>query len=248
MSVLLGRRKTTSLFDINVIFGGQVGQINLKAPVLAIVNHTRFSLSNSPLNWANPHNLVPFLELTLYAGDGIPDLTSIPCRRLFATHLPYAALAESIKQGKSRIVYITRNPLDVIVSFWHFNISIPGLADWPLEECFEMFCRGEELFGPFRDHALGYWKESLEKAHRVLFLRYEDMKEDPILQIKRIAEFRALPFSDEEETAGVIEEIAKFCSLSNLKDLKGNKIGKFQGFQIEYKFLFRKGEVGDHVN
>ncbi|XP_021299964.1 cytosolic sulfotransferase 17-like, partial [Herrania umbratica] len=105
----------------------------LKALVFTIVNRTRFSLSDSPLHLGNPHKLVPPLDLRLYGQDQIPDLTSIPSPRLFGTHLAYAALAESIKQAKSRIV--------------------------------------------------------------LMFLRYEQLKENPILQIKRIVEFIGFPFS-----------------------------------------------------
>ncbi|XVF24520.1 hypothetical protein REPUB_Repub13aG0135200 [Reevesia pubescens] len=239
--------------DIIIASKPKAGTTWLKALVFSIVNRNRYTLSNTPLNSANPHDLVPFFELTLYVEkDRLPDLTSIPSPRLFSTHLPYSAIPESIKQAKTRILYLTRNPLDVIVSYWHFVRSVEEYADWPLEECLEMFSRGEDSFGPFWDHVSGYWKLSLEQPNKILFLRYEDLKKHPILNIKRIAEFVGFPFSVEEETAGVIEEMAKLCSLSNLKDLeqKMNKIeGKFRGiFPFEYRNFFRKGEVGDNFN
>ncbi|KAB2031367.1 hypothetical protein ES319_D05G300300v1 [Gossypium barbadense] len=49
-----------------------------------------------------------------------PDLFKIPSPRLFSTHLPYSMLADSIKRSNCRIVYITRNPFDIIVSLRHF--------------------------------------------------------------------------------------------------------------------------------
>ncbi|KAI8028234.1 Cytosolic sulfotransferase 14 [Camellia lanceoleosa] len=101
-------------------------------------------------------------------------------------------------------------------------------------------------FGPFWDHALGYWKESLERPHKVLFLMYEDLKEDITLQIKRLAEFMGVPFSLEEERKGVIEEISKLCSFNNLRELEVNKSGSL--LQFENKTFFRRGEVGDWVN
>ncbi|XWS65394.1 hypothetical protein CRYUN_Cryun05aG0108900 [Craigia yunnanensis] len=232
--------------DIILASKPKAGTTWLKALLFTIVNLTRYTLSNTPLNSVNPHCLVPFFELTLYAEDRVPDLTSIPSPRLFATHLTYSALPESIKRANTRVVYVTSNPLDVIVSLWHF--LKPKYSDWPLEECFEMFCRGEDAFGPFWDLVSGYWKESVEKPNKILFLRYEDLKEDPIQNLKKTAEFIGLPFSVEEERVGVVDEIAKFCSLSNLKDLEANKTGKFPGTQIENKTHFRKGEVGDNVN
>ncbi|KAK6233601.1 hypothetical protein QUC31_006007 [Theobroma cacao] len=236
--------------DIIVASMAKAGTTWLKALVFAVVNRTRYTLlSESPLNTATPHQLVQYFEMTLFNEDhGIPDLATIPSPRLFSTHLPYSVLAQSIKQSNARIVYVTRNPLDVIVSFWHFLRSKPEHANWPFEECFESCCRGEEYCGPFWDHVLGYWKEGLEKPNKILFLRYEDMKRDPTLQIKRIAEFLGLPFSMEEERDGVIKEIARFCSFSNLKNLEVNKTGRLLPFTPDNKHLFGKGEVSDHIN
>ncbi len=56
-----------------------------------------------------------------------------------------------------------------------------------LDEAFEMYCKGIIGFGPFWEHMLGYWKESIEKPHKVLFLKYEDMKEDITSQLKILA-------------------------------------------------------------
>ncbi|WRX11829.1 Sulfotransferase domain - like 7 [Theobroma cacao] len=62
------------------------------------------------------------------------------------------------------------------------------------------------------------------------------------------AKFIGFPFSVEEERIGAIEEIAKFCSLSNMKDLMGNKIEMLKRVHIQSKQFLRKGEVGDHIN
>ncbi|PKI31030.1 hypothetical protein CRG98_048579, partial [Punica granatum] len=53
-----------------------------------------------------------------------------------------------------------------------------------------------------------------------------------------------VPFSEEEERNGVVEEIVKMCSLGSSRELEVNKTGRsFAG--IENKSYFRKGEVGD---
>ena len=116
-----------------------------------------------------------------------------------------------------------------------------------MEECVETFCQGQSSFGPFWDHVLGYWKESLERPEKVLFLKYEDMKEDTVSQVKRIAEFVGFPFSEEEESEGVCEQILELCSFRNLKELGVNKHGQFIP-NFENKLFFKKGEVGDWAN
>ena len=221
----------------------------LKALLFSIVNRTRYTPSNTPLLTSNPHQLLPFFEFTLYADAKAPDLTAATPPRMFSTHIPYASLPESIKSSECRIIYICRNPLDVIVSFWHFATrDHPERGSlWTMESYIDKFCEGEQGFGPFWDHVLGYWKESLKNPEKLLFLKYEDMKEDTLVQVKRIAEFIGFPFSKEEEGKGAIVEILNLCSLRNLSDLEVNKSGKFMP-NFDNKSYFRKGEVGDWIN
>ncbi|MBA0624314.1 hypothetical protein Godav_009698 [Gossypium davidsonii] len=235
--------------DIIVASKPKAGTTWLKALVFTIVNRHSYTLSNTPLNFTNPHQLISHFEIKFYKENPNPDLSKIPSPRLFSTHLPYPMLADSIKRSNCRIVYITRNPFDIVVSLWHFIRGVHNLPDWPLEDCFEMFCRGEESYGPFWDHALGYWNMSVEKPSNILFMRYEELKEDPVAQTKRLAEFLGFPFSMEEEKTGVVNQIIDFCSFNNLKDLEINKTGKMPRSIIpSNKLFFRSGKVGDYVN
>ncbi|XWS43054.1 hypothetical protein CRYUN_Cryun16bG0068300 [Craigia yunnanensis] len=223
----------------------------IKALVFSIMNRQRFAISDShPLLTSNPHDLVPFLEYKLYANNQIPDLSDFCNPRLFATHVPFASLQESIKNNSDcRIVYLCRNPFDTFISSWHYinKVRPDSLPPLPLEEAFSMYCKGVVGFGPFWEHMLGYWKQSLERPKNVLFLKYEDMKRDIISHLTVLANFLGLPFSVEEDNEGVIEEIAKLCSFDKMKDLETNKSGKaIKNF--ENKHLFRKADVGDWVN
>ncbi|KAE8730897.1 putative nascent polypeptide associated complex alpha subunit [Hibiscus syriacus] len=71
-----------------------------------------------------------------------------------------------------------------------------------LEEVLELFCKGECLYGPYWEHALGYWKASQEHPDKILFFKYEEMMEDTVSYVKRLAEFIWRPFSSEEEERG----------------------------------------------
>ncbi|KAL2898205.1 Cytosolic sulfotransferase 14 [Bienertia sinuspersici] len=116
-----------------------------------------------------------------------------------------------------------------------------------MEEYFNKFCEGRSLYGPFFDHLMSYWKESLERPKKVLFLKYEDLKEDGVLQMKKVAEFVGFPFSIEEEKQGVVEDLIKLCSIESLKEMEVNKKGKCDP-DFENKCFFRKGVVGDAAN
>ena len=110
------------------------------------------------------------------------------------------------------------------------------------------FCREEFTCGPFTDHVVGYWRESLERPEKVLFLRYEDMKADTVTQVKGLAEFLGFPFTKEEESRGVIEELLRLCSFDSLQSLEVNQPGNYSMPGLENSLFFRKGQVGDWTN
>jgi len=241
--------------DVIVATVPKSGTTWLKALVFAIVNRGRFDVQSRdhPLFSFNPHDLVPFLEYKVYAdlNGQLPNLHSLPSPRLFATHVPYQSLPESMidNSSKCKIVYICRNPFDTFVSIWHFikKIRPLNLGPMSMEEAFDMYCKGQVGYGPYWDHMLRYWEESLRAPQKVMFLKYEDLKEDVHVQVRKLAQFLGYPFSPEEEKDGAVEDITKLCSFQNLKDLEVNKEGN-SILYFENKGLFRKGEVGDWVN
>ncbi|XP_057801853.1 cytosolic sulfotransferase 12-like [Salvia miltiorrhiza] len=202
-----------------------------------------------PLLSTNPHNLVPFLEIGLYGGNKALDIASFPSPRLLATHVPYSSLPKSIRSSgsKCKILYVARNPKDAFVSMWHFLAKARKL-DLTMAEAFELFCEGLSVYGPFWDHVLEYWKQSLENPERVLFLKYEDMKARPAVEVRRVAEFLGCPFSAEEEEAGEVDRILELCSFEGLRGLEVNKKGKVTVTGVDNSAFFRRGEVGDWKN
>ncbi|XP_059448399.1 cytosolic sulfotransferase 5-like [Corylus avellana] len=241
--------------DILLATNPKAGTTWLKAISFALVNRLRYpDTQRHPLLTVNPHILVPTLEIDLYNKREVPDLTtnSFTSRRLFSTHLPYSMLPISAKNSTNcKIVYLCRNPKDTLVSFWHFCNRLRPMSTstgaLSLEDAFDMFCRGSSGFGPYWDHVLGYWKESIEKPEKVLFLKYEEMKEQPIANMRRLADFLGWPFSPEEEAKGVVNDISKLCSFNNMRNLEVNKSGKGSLGQ-ENNIYFRRGQVGDWMN
>ncbi|KAH7516137.1 cytosolic sulfotransferase 12 [Ziziphus jujuba] len=238
--------------DILLVTNPKSGTTWLKAITFSLLNRSRYPdfAHQHPLLTNNPHVLVPFLELDLYIHKNqLPNLSSFASPRLFSTHLPYISLPKSVKLSTCKVVYLCRNPKDTFVSLWHFTNRLRSISKSsnPIEESFRKFCRGVSLYGPFWDHVLGYWKESLERSERVLFLKFEEMKENPILEIRRLAEFIGCPFSPEEEENGVVEDIMRLCSFETLSNLEVNKNGKISSGE-ENKAFFRRGEVGDWMN
>lgn len=243
--------------DIVVASMPKSGTTWLKGLAYAIVNRQHFTSlenNNHPLLLFNPHELVPLFEVNLYGGKDILlpqiDVSNMIEPRLFGTHIPFLSLPKSVKESSCKIIYICRNPFDTFVSYWNYINKVrskKSLTELTLEESFERYCKGICLFGPFWDNMLGYLKESIERPHKVLFLKYEDLKEDVNFHIKRIAEFVGFPFTQEEENNGVVENIINLCSFESMKESKGNQSETVSTI-YEKKFFFRKGEIGDWVN
>jgi len=172
----------------------------LKALAFATLNRATHSPSDGqhPLNHRNPHDCVGFLEFMIIQQQQQHDdasarglyeaLPSSP--RLFATHLPYSQLPHAITEegSRCRIVYVCRDPKDVLISYWNFYKKVAATAAataggdgdgqdsagvTKFEEAFELFCEGRFPGGPHWLHALEYWHANQRRPDQVLFLRYK---------------------------------------------------------------------------
>ncbi|KAI6679881.1 hypothetical protein NL676_033762 [Syzygium grande] len=239
--------------DILLVTSPKCGTTWLKAILFALLNRAKYSDSDSqrrhPLLTQNSHDLVPFLELNLYLKQENPDLSALASPRLLATHMPYSLLPQSVRDSNCKLVYLCRNAKDTFVSMWHFTNKLKPeeKGQMQIQECLDKFCRGLSAYGPYWDHVLGYHKASLERPEKVLFMMYEEMKEDPHAHVRRLADFLGCPFSEEELREGTAEGILRMCSFDSLSALKVNKCGKLSSGE-DNKWFFRKGEVGDWVN
>ncbi|KAF3322070.1 flavonol 4'-sulfotransferase-like protein [Carex littledalei] len=125
--------------DVIVASFVKSGTTWLKALTFTIMHRNKYDFLSHPLLKLNPHDCVPFTEYH-YATRDEQYLETLPSPRILGTHLPYSILPESIKTSKCPIIYICREPKDVLVSFWHmitrherFNNS------FPFTQAFELF-------------------------------------------------------------------------------------------------------------
>ncbi|TYI40386.1 hypothetical protein ES332_A02G158700v1 [Gossypium tomentosum] len=239
--------------DIIVATSPKCGTTWLRALVFSIINRNSFDFSDHPLRKANPRDLVQFLEANIRGDGSTASIDGLPSPRLLSTHLPYSLFPECMTDDTSayRFVYICRDPKDVLVSKWHFanKLRPKGVPPLSLEEVFDLFCKGVSHYGPFWDHVLGYWKASLESPKKVLCLKYEDVKKEPLGCLRKVANFLGVPFTPEEENKEIVEEIVKLCSFENMSNQDVNKSDtRSLENPISNSDFFRKGEVGDWVN
>ncbi|XP_068161227.1 sulfotransferase 1C2 [Antennarius striatus] len=188
----------------------------------------------------------PFLEINSPPPipSGLDLLKNMNPPRLIKTHLPFHLVPPGFLEKNCKIIYVARNAKDNLVSYFYFdNMNLCQPEPGPWEGYIHKFMRGELSWGSWYDHVKGYW---LEKEKRnILYLFYEDLKENPRHEVERIMRFLDLSVSDE-----VIDKIVENTTFKNMKD---NPMTNYSCippsvFDQSISPFMRKGEVGDWKN
>ncbi|XP_069508153.1 sulfotransferase 1B1-like [Ambystoma mexicanum] len=175
---------------------------------------------------------------------GTEMLQRTPSPRVVKTHLPVALLPKSFWEKKSKVVYVARNAKDLAVSYYHFdrmNKLHPEPGTWA--EYLEKFMAGNVGFGSWYDHVNDWWKK--KEDHPVLFIFYEDMKEDPKREIRKVVQFLEKDLGED-----VLEKIVTQTSFDVMKDnpLTNYTTDNAPFFQTTISAFMRKGIAGDWKN
>ncbi|KAB7498430.1 Sulfotransferase 1 family member D1, partial [Armadillidium nasatum] len=169
-----------------------------------------------------------------------------PDPRLLKNHLPYTFLPEDMLK-KAKTVCLARDPRDIAVSGYHYH-KLQKILDYTgtLEEFVDDFMndRVPVPFGPWWDHMRLHWE--IRNHPNFLLLFYEDLKENPEAEIKKIDKFLGTKRTDEQ-----IKNVARYTSFSNMKErTKRNPPTSFDNAffkkEVEEKggSFFRKGKAG----
>uniref|UniRef100_A0A6B2FBJ7 Sulfotransferase n=1 Tax=Bothriechis nubestris TaxID=1766655 RepID=A0A6B2FBJ7_9SAUR len=188
---------------------------------------------------------VPFLEFAVPdVPTGIELLKEVPRPCLIKTHLPVQMLPKSLLEKNCKIIYVARNAKDVAVSYYYFYQMAkvhPDPGTW--EEFLEKFMDGSVSFGSWYDHVKGWW--DITKKYRILYLFYEDMKEDPEREIQKVMEFLERPADK-----NLVKKIAHHTSF---KEMSQNQMANYKSIPTSVMDhtispFMRKGVAGDWKN
>lgn len=107
------------------------------------------------------------------------------------------------------MIYVTRNPKDACVSYYYFQKSIIDF-DSTLEEFCEAVLKNALTYSPFWENVADFWK--LRKESNVLFLTFEELKDDLRKVVDQVCEFMEKQYKDE-----TIDKLVEHLSFENMK-------------------------------
>ncbi|CAM1323706.1 Uncharacterised protein g8472 [Pycnogonum litorale] len=182
--------------------------------------------------------------LEYFSGREAVENSSKP--REIKTHLPFNWVPYN---PKSKYIYVSRNPFDCCVSYYHHCRSIP-LYDFEgsFDDYFEHFIRGKVEYGDYFSHVTSWY------AHRndenMLFIVYEDMKKDPATAIRQMGNFIGGKPAELVKDAENVQRIIEFSSFRHMKDLETKSFKEDEDHlkpEGTSDFI-RKGQIGDYKN
>ncbi|XP_030270867.1 sulfotransferase family 5A, member 1 [Sparus aurata] len=224
--------------DILIASYPKSGTTWMQEMVTLISNRGDPHLSQTVPNWAR----APWLEQHYFAA--VLEASSIT-PRVITTHLPHHLLGLTLQSSKAKVIYVSRNPKDVLVSFYHFHKManfLPEPGTFP--EFLNRFLEGTLSYGSWFDH-VKEWTSQTATMSNLLHITYEEMSLDPHGTIKRVSSFLQCPLMDDE-----VNNCVKHCSFSSMKD---NKMVNYTQIAEEIMdhskgSFMRKGKIGDWKN
>ncbi|XP_063773273.1 amine sulfotransferase-like [Pseudophryne corroboree] len=172
------------------------------------------------------------------------DHESQPSPRLFTSHLAYLFVPQGLRNKKAKVIYVMRNPKDVMKSFYHFEaIPIYTQKSPDFAHFFEKFLAGDVFAGSWFDH-VHEWNTHKDDFN-ILFVKYEDMIKDIKSVVKQICKFLGKELDDES-----LDIVAKRATFNNMQmDPRANKENESQDiFNLKMGKFMRKGTIGDWKN
>lgn len=161
---------------------------------------------NEAVTFTNMERLVPMIY-------NLPDRVLRRLPRVLKSH-------ECFDPRYPRVIYIVRDPRDVAVSFYFYNIKVGVIPDgYSIEEFVRRFVTANvvsyaDRVGCWQDHVLS-WLRLRQGKPGFALVRYEDLLDDPAKELAELA-----PLLGIEPTPARIERAVRLSSAGHMKSLE----------------------------
>jgi hypothetical protein len=144
-------------------------------------------------------------------------LRNLPRPRIVKSH-------ECFDPRYRKVVYIVRDPRDVAVSNYHWELKLRSVEDeCPIEDFVPRWMAPQfwPRIGSWGDH-VSSWLGTRRGHEGFLLLRYEDLKQNPQGELARVAEFLGIKATRERFTRAI-----ELSSAENMRKLESAESGKW---------------------
>ncbi|XP_014780530.1 sulfotransferase 4A1 [Octopus bimaculoides] len=174
---------------------------------------------------------------------GLPAIAAKESPRLIKSHLPFHLLPEQLSTVKPNIIYVVRNPKDILISYYNFlKMLTPLKFVGTFEEFCDRFTKDKVYYSPWGKHVRTA-VDLNQQHHNILIVQYEDLHKDLAGNVQRIAKFLGKELTPEQ-----LLTICQRCLFKNMRQNKSVNYSWWDGYgirdQTQTQFL-RQGKVGD---
>jgi hypothetical protein len=123
-----------------------------------------------------------------------------------------------------KVIYIVRDPRDVAVSNYHWEMKLRSIPEgYPMEKFVPewMNRRFWPRIGSWSDHVVS-WLSTREDTDGFMLLQYENLKADPQRELARVANFLGLSASEER-----VKRAVELSSAENMREMESKQGAKW---------------------